>query len=133
MRLAEKQDRLQAKKTPGYRTPKAGNLVLIPDFQHAKNKGRKLERCWSTPRIQERISHWAVSAQVRQLHDPPDVTKRYPLDDLLLFVFCDAEYLAALFQKSGDRVGAVQYSHDSMREADIWSEVQRGFDLTDIG
>ena len=51
MRLAEKQDRLQAKKSPGYRTPKGGDLILIRNFQQAKNKGRKLEPRWSTPRI----------------------------------------------------------------------------------
>ena len=133
MRLAEKQDQLQAKKTPGYRKPKAGDLVLIRDFQQAKNKGRKLEPRWSTPRILERISHSGVSAHVRQLHDPPGVTKRYHLDDLLLFVSRDKRYPAPQFQKQGDRVGAVQYSRDAMDEAGIWSEGQRGFDLTDIG
>ena len=85
MRLAEKQDRLLTKKTPGYQTPKEGDLVLIRDFQQAKNKERKLEPRWSTPRTLERISHSGVSTHVRQLHDPPSITKRYHFDDLLVF------------------------------------------------
>ena len=131
--MAEKQDRLQAKKTSGYQTPKAGDLVLIRDFRQAKNKGRMLEPRWSTPRILERISHSGVSAHVRQLHDPPGVTKRYHFDDLLVFVSRDKEFPTARFEELGERVGAVQYSRDAMREAGVWSEGQRGFDLTDIG
>ena len=85
------------------------------------------------------LEYWSVyhtqqtSAHVRQLHDPPGVTKRYHLDDLLLFVSHDKRYPAPQFQEQGDRVGAVQYSRNAMGEAGIWSEGQRGFDLTDIG
>jgi len=109
-----------------------GDLVLIRDFQQAKNKGRKLYTRWSTPRILERISHSGVSAHVRQLHNPPGVTKLYHHDDLLSFVSSNREYPAAQFQKPRDGVGAVQYSRDAMGEASVWSEGQRGFDLTDI-
>jgi hypothetical protein len=48
-RLAHKQDGMKSKKSPGYRQPKPGDMVLLRDFQLAKDKGRKLEARWTTP------------------------------------------------------------------------------------
>jgi len=132
MQLAERQDQLQTKKSHGYQKPKVGDLALICDFQQAKNKGKKLDARWSTLRLLELISHSGVSAHVRQLHDPPGVTKCYHFDDLLVFVSRDREFPAAQFQRRGEGVGAVWYSRDAMGETGVWSEGQRGFDLTDI-
>ena len=39
----EKQDRLQPRRTPGYKKPEKGDLVLVGDFQQAKDKGVNLE------------------------------------------------------------------------------------------
>jgi len=131
-KLARRQDQLEPKQTAGYKRPKPGDLVLVRDFQQAKDKGRKLNARWSMPRILERMSHSGVSAHVRQLHDPPGVTKRFHLDDLLLFVSRDRQANRAEFEEGS--VGSVQYSRDAMGEVTgIWSEGQRGFDLTDIG
>jgi len=41
-KLARRQDRLEPKQTAGYKRPKPGDLVLVRDFQQAKDKGRKL-------------------------------------------------------------------------------------------
>ena len=60
--------------------------MLVRDFQQAKHKGAKLEPRWSTPRIVDRISASGVSAHIRQLHDPPGITKRFHLDDLIVYV-----------------------------------------------
>ena len=51
--LARKQDSFYPRTTAGYGKPKQGDLVLVRDFQQAKDKGRKLEPRWSTPRIVE--------------------------------------------------------------------------------
>ena len=85
-KLSRAQDETLRKQSPGYRKPQPGDLVLVRDIQLAKDHGRKLEPRWSTPRLLERISTSGVSGHVRQLHDPPGVTKRYHLDDLLLYI-----------------------------------------------
>ena len=82
-KLARTQDRQKPKASPRYKRPKVGDLVLVRDIQLAKEKGKKLEARWSTPRILERISKSGVSGHVRQLHNPPGKTKRYHLDDLI--------------------------------------------------
>ena len=50
-RLTRSQDRIRPKASPGYRQPKVGDLVLVHDIQLAKQKGKRLEPRWSTPRI----------------------------------------------------------------------------------
>lgn len=130
-RLAVKQDAIQPRKSPGYRIPKPGDLVLIRDFQQAKEKGRKLHARWSTPRLLERVSQSGVSAHVRQLHDPPGLTKRYHFDDLLLFVPRGSDFPS--FQPTRSIGQAVHYSRDAMGEmVGAMTMGQRGFDLTDV-
>ena len=51
--LAQQQDRLIPQWTRGYRNPKPGDLVLVRDFQHAKDKGNKLAPRWTSPQIVE--------------------------------------------------------------------------------
>ena len=78
------------------------------------------------------MSDSGVSAHVRQLQDPPEITKRFHLHDLLLFVSHDKYENQLSFKE--ERVGSVQYSRDAMEEIPgIWSEGQGGLDLTDIG
>jgi len=90
-KLGRVQDQISPRKTAGYEEPKVGDLVLLRDFKLAKDNGRKLDPCWSTPRIVKRISKSKVSAHVRQLHDPPSITKRYHFDDLLVYIPRDRE------------------------------------------
>lgn len=54
-KLACSQERLCSRSSPGYRIPKVGDLVLVRDIQLAKEKGKKLEPRWSTPRLLERL------------------------------------------------------------------------------
>ena len=76
----------RAKKAGRGRQPRPGDLVLLRDIQQAKDHGRKLDPRWTTPRIVVSISTSGVSCNVRQLHDPPTITKRYHLDDLVVYV-----------------------------------------------
>ncbi|KAG0127111.1 hypothetical protein HOY82DRAFT_542187 [Tuber indicum] len=131
-RLAKQQDNVKTHMTAGYRKPNPGDLVLLRDFQLAKDKGRKLEPRWSTPRLLERVSKSGVSAHVRQLHDPPGTTKRYHLDDLLLYIPRTKDY-PSLGDKLGG-VGALEYERGAMGDVrGIWQVGQRGFDLSDLG
>ena len=50
-RLAIHQDGKWAKQTPGCHRPKPGDLVLVRDFQQAKDHGRKLHAQWSSSRL----------------------------------------------------------------------------------
>ena len=84
--LARRQDDLQARQTAGYQKPKAGDLVLVRDFQQAKHKGAKLELQWSPSRILDRIWASRFFAHIRQLHDPPGITKRFHVDALLVYI-----------------------------------------------
>src|SRR5437588_9709936 len=115
----------------GYRRPKPGDLVLIRDFQVAKDKGRKLDARWSTPRILEKVSHSGVSAHLRQLHDPPGITKRYHFDDVLLYVPRDSDYPTSHQAGKGSRV--VEYSRQAMGDVGgVWCVGRRAFDFTDL-
>jgi len=77
--LAWRQDDTRPKKTPGYQTPKPGDLLLLRAFQQAKDKGRKLDPRWSTPRILERVSKSGVSGHLWQIHDSPGHTNAFTL------------------------------------------------------
>ena len=130
-RLGRRQDGLCPRKTAGYKIPKEGDLVLLRDFQQAKDKGRKLDPRWSAPRILERISKSGVSAHVRQLHHPPGQTKRYHFDDLLVYVPRTSDYPSGFH--SITRSGAVVYERGAMGDVNgIWHVGQRGFDLSDL-
>ena len=103
--------------------------MLVRDIQLAKEKGKKLEPRWTTPRILERLSKSRVSGHVRQLHHPPGQTKRYHLDDLI-------PYVSRIVDPSTVTTAtpAIEYSRDSL--GDIpgrWTMGQRAFDLTGIG
>jgi len=132
-KLARLQDKLKSRKSPGYQKPKAGDLALVRDFQLAKDRGRKLDARWSTPRLLDRLSHSGVSGHVHQLHEPPGKTKRYHLDDLLLYIPRDSHYPTSSTDGSmGEK--AVEYERGAMGEVQgIWGVGQRAFDLGDLG
>jgi len=131
--LARKQDSLHPRTMVGYRKPKQGDLVLVSDFQQVKDKGRKLEPCWSTPRIVERISASGVSAHVRHLYHTPEHTKRFHIDDLILYVPRTNDYPSEARQTPGYRSGGVEYLRGAMGYAvGVGSVGQRGFDITDV-
>ena len=113
----------RAKKTGRGRQPKPGDLVLLRDIQLAKHHGRKLDPRWTTPRIVVSISVSGVSCNVRQLHDPPTITKRYHLDDLVVYVPRDP---STAFP-TADR--AVAYSRDAFGAPVAFVDGQRAFHL----
>ena len=131
-RLAQSQDKIQPVKTSGYRKPKVGDLVLLRDFQLAKDKGRKLDPRWSTPRLLVKISKSGVSAHVRQLHDPPGVTKRYHFDDLLVYLPRTGAYPELGAGKRLEK--GVEYVRGAMGVLENMGIAgQRAFDLSDMG
>jgi len=133
-KLARKQDSLQPHQTAGYRKPKKGDLVLVRDFQQAKDKGGKLEPRWSTPRIVERISASGVSAHIRQLHDPPNITKRFHLDDLILYVPRSDDYPSQASGVGKPAASGVEYVRGAMGDiSGAWQVGQRGYDMSDVG
>ena len=132
-KLSLSQDQTLRKQSPGYRKPLPGDLVLVLDIQLAKDHGRKREPRWSTPRLLERISTSGMSGHVRQLHDPPGHTKRYHLDDLLLYIPRDS-YPQPQSGPPALQVPVVSYSRDAMGAVDGSCCIgQRAFDFTDIG
>ena len=125
-KLPEAQDKRKPNPMRGYRGPKVGDLVLVRDIHLAKEKGKKLEARWSTPRFLERISKSGVSGHIRQLHDPPGKTKRYHLDDLIPFVTRSEDPVSTM--------SAIEYTCDALGDVQgNWVIGQRAFDLTDIG
>ena len=105
-KLAETQDNRKVNPTRRYRRLNVGDLVLVWDVQLAKEKGKKWEPHWSTPRILERISKSGVSGHIHQLHDPPGKTKRYNLDDLIPFVTRSEDPLPT--------ISAIEYTRDAL-------------------
>ena len=131
-KLATSQDGLRPKKTTRYKAPKPGDLVLLRDFQQAKDKGKKWEPRWSSPRILERISKSGVSAHVRQLHEPPGSTKRFHFNDLLLYTPRSENYPMVTEEVEGE-VRAVSYERGTMGDVQgVWRVGQRVFDVSDI-
>ena len=130
--LAQSQEKVQPVKTSGYRKPKVGDLVLLRDFQLAKDNGRKLDPRWSTPHLLVKISKSEVSAYVWQLHDPPGATKRFHFDDLLVYIPRTGTY-AELGAGSRTEKG-VEYVRGAMGVLEnIGIAGQRAFDLSDLG
>jgi len=127
------QDQTLRKESPRYRKPLPGDLVLVRDIQLAKDHGRKLEPRWWTLRLLERISTSGMSGHVRQLHYPPGNTKRYHLDDLLLYIPRDS-HTPPLSGLQAPQVPVFGYSGDVMGAVDASFRIgQRAFDYTDIG
>lgn len=119
-------------KTSGYQKPKVGDLVLLRDFQLAKDKGRKLDPRWSTPRLLEKLSKSGVSAHVRQLYDPPGVTKRYHFDDLLVYIPRTSSYPG--LEKGNETASGVEYIRGAMGVIEhMGVSGQRAFDLSGMG
>ena len=127
-KLSHSQDNRQVKASRGYRTPHVGDLVLVRDIQLSKEKGKKLETRWSTPRMLERISKSGVSGHVRHLHDPPGKTKRFHLDDLVPFVSRSDD-----FHSAGMVSSTIEYTRDAFNGSQTgWAAGQRAFDLSDL-
>ncbi|KAG0123948.1 hypothetical protein HOY82DRAFT_618491 [Tuber indicum] len=98
-------------------------------FLLAKDKGRKLELRWKTPRILERISKSGVSAHVRQLHDPTGITKRYYLDDLLFFVPRTYDYPFAVDALAA-MIDVVEYERDAMGDVQVvLDKIHKGMNI----
>ena len=107
--------------------------MLVRDFQQGNDKGRKLEPRWSTHRIVERISASGVSAHVWPLYDTPELTKRFHIDDLILYVPRTNDYPSEARQTPGYRSGGVEYLRGVMGYAvGVGSVGQRGFDIMDV-
>ena len=119
-------ERGRASKAGKRRQPKPGDLVLLRDIQLAKHRGRKLDPRWTTSRIVVSVSASGVSCNVRQIHDPPTITKRYHLDDLVVFVPRDP---SAALPATGR---AVIYSRDAFGAPVTFVDGQRAFHL-DVG
>ena len=98
--------------------------MLLRDIQQAKDHGRKLDPRWTTPRIVVSISTSGVSCNVRQLHDPPTITKRYHLDDLVVYVSRNPS--TALSSAVGR---SVVYSRDAFGATVAFVDGQRAFHL----
>ena len=127
-RLAQSQDSLRPKVSPGYKKPKAGDLVLVHNIQLAKEKGKKLEPRWSTPRLLEQLSKSGVSGHVRHLHDPPGKTKQFHIDDLVPYISRGTDPLSANIITP-----AVEYSRNAFGDVQgNWSAGQRAFNLGDV-
>ena len=127
-KLSRSQDNRQVKASRGYRSPRVGDLVLVRDIQLSKEKGKKLEPRWSTPRVLEKILKSGVSGHVRHLHDPPGKTKRFHFDDLVPFVSRSDD-----FPSAGTVSPAVEYTRDALSGSQTgWTSGQRAFDLSDL-
>ena len=119
-------ERNRAMKAGGRQRPEPGDLVLLRDIQLAKHHGRKLDPRWTTPRIVVSVSASGVSCNVRQLHDPPTITKRYHLDDLVVYV---PRNPSTTLPATGR---AVVYSRDAFGAPVAFVDGQRAFHL-DVG
>jgi transposase InsO family protein len=129
-KLARNQDSLTVQPSRGYKRPEVGDLVLVRDIQLAKEKGKKLEPRWSTPRILEKVSKSGVSGHIRQLHDPPGKTKRYHMDDLIPYVARSQETFPGTTNVAAP---AIEYTRDALGSVQgNWSVGQRAFDLGDV-
>lgn len=76
----------------------------------------------------DQISKSKVSAHVRQLHDPPRITKRYHFNNLLVFVPRNREFLNSTLAEV-DESGVV-YERGAMGDiGGIYQAGQRAFDM----
>ena len=125
---ARSQDQQKPTASLGHKRLKARDLVLVRDIQLAKEKGKKLEARWSTPRILERISKSGVCGHIRQLHDPPGKTKAYHIDDLVPYVARTPN-----LDSANTISPAVEYSRDALGDVQgRWVSGQTAFNLEDV-
>jgi hypothetical protein len=68
-----------------FKKSKVGDLVLVRVIALSKQHGYKLEAWWSTPRIVGSVLASGVSTYVRELHHVSGKTKRYHVEDLLIY------------------------------------------------
>jgi hypothetical protein len=94
------------------------------DIALSKQHGRKLEARWSTPRIVDSISSSGVSAYVRELHHAPGKTKRYHVEDLLVYTPRQPDITTAPVAT------AVEYARGAMGAQEAFVPGQRAFHLS---
>lgn len=131
-RLAQQHQRKeQSIREPGgtYKRPAVGDLVLLRDLARDKHLGRKLDPRWTEPRIVDRLSKNGMSAYIRALHEGPERTKRYHIDDLKVY---------ASRSTAGNELTtshtAITYTRDAFgNKPGVFTSGQRAFDFTDIG
>jgi hypothetical protein len=104
--------------------PKVGDFVLVRDIALSKQHGRKLEARWSTPRVVDSISSSAVSAYVRELHHAPGKTKRYHVEDLLVYTPRQPDVSTAPIAP------VVEYARGAMGVQEAFVPGQRAFHLS---
>jgi hypothetical protein len=114
--------------SPAFKTPWVEGLVLVRDIALSKQPGRKLEARWSMPRIVDSISASGVSAHVRELHHAPGKTKRYHVEDLLVYTPRRVEDLG----KPADKAisPTVEYARGPMGAQEAFVPGQRAFHLS---
>jgi hypothetical protein len=116
------------KGSPVFRKPWVGDLVLVRDIALSKQHGRKLKARWSTPRIVDAISASGVSAQVRELHHAPGKTKRYHIEDLLVYTPRQVTDLGKPADKVISPTG--EYARGAMGAQEAFVPGQRAFHLS---
>ena len=135
-RLAEAHRRTEKTvKPPGgsYKKPEPGDLVLLRDLQRDKHLGRKLDPRWTEPRIVERLAKNGMSAYIRALHEGPDKSKRYHIDDLRVYRSWTITRDQAI-DTENVQATAITYSRDAFGDGEgNFRSWQRAFNFTDIG
>ena len=116
-----------------YKRPEPGDLVLLRDLQRDKHLGRKLDPRWTKCCIVERLTKNGISAYIRALHEGPDKTKRYHIDDLQVYPSrtITRNYTA---DTTNVQTVAIIYSRDAFGDQHgAFRPGQRAFNFTDIG
>ena len=135
-RLAEAHRRTEKTvKPPGasYKKPEPGDLVLLRDLQRDKHLGRKLDPRWKEPRIVDRLAKNGMSAYIRALHEGPDRSKRYHIDDLRVYRSRTITRYPATDTVNVPAT-AITYSRDAFGDwQGNFRSGQRAFNFTDIG
>lgn len=135
-RLADAHHRTEkAVSTPGgsYKRPEPADLVLLRDLKRDKHLGRKLDPRWTEPRIVDRLTKNGMSAYIRALHEGPDKTKRYHIDDLRVYRSRTITRNDAADTTNVQAV-AITYSRDAFGDQHgAFRPGQRAFNFTDIG
>ena len=73
-----------------YKIPAAGDRVLLRNPARDQHLGRKLDPKRTEPRLVDRLSRSGMSAYLHAIYEPPDKAKRYHIDDLGVYSFCNA-------------------------------------------